>query len=70
MAFRTECVHCHEAITDSESQLLIGEAPYHRNCGLSRLIGPIENDLGGKTTRQEADATIAAWEKKRDQGRM
>lgn len=43
----------------------MGEQAFHRNCWIRKFIRPAEDDTRGLTVRQEADAAVLAWEKKR-----
>jgi len=61
----TKCPHCHEDVCESEPRLVVGEKPFHRNCWVREIIGPTENRTQGVTLRQEADASVSAWENKR-----
>jgi len=58
---KQKCGRCHELIRDGETMLLIGARPFHRNCGIYLLIGPIQIR---ESSRLEADAAVLAWEKK------
>src|SRR5262250_2024966 len=59
-----KCPHCHEVVQENEPRLFVGERPFHRNCWVREIIGPIESRTLGMTARQEANAAVKAWENK------
>lgn len=59
------CPHCGEDVCAEEPKVLMGEQAFHRNCWIRKFIRPAEDDTRGLTVRQEADAAVLAWEKKR-----
>jgi hypothetical protein len=58
------CPYCREDVLEEEPTLFVGGRPLHRNCWVRQIIGPTKNRNQGMTMRQEADATVLAWEKR------
>jgi hypothetical protein len=59
------CPHCCEDIAATEPTLVYGGRSFHQNCWICELIGPTEKCNPAMTPRQDADAAVSAWEKKR-----
>ena len=74
------CVHCEEGFTPEDVCIPYANGPVaHKNCAMRALIGSvahiegrcscvipgaIEGDDPALTTRQAADAAVAAWERR------
>lgn len=60
-----KCPHCGEEVCEGEPKVSMGEEAFHRNCWIRKFIRPAEEDTRAMTVRQEADAAVSAWEKRR-----